>query len=139
MQLNPARGRKLVSVSVPLHVRVAVYAAQPREGTETAHFLAPRRGAHDAWFMQLNPARGRKLGDKSAEESRLQQRVYAPQPREGTESGLSPMPPFPLLGHGATLYSATRAPTTALLHAQTLLSSPASNTNPAFLWTYGRI
>ena len=37
-----------------------VYAAQPREGTETI----PREGTKDVpellWFMQLNPARGRK-------------------------------------------------------------------------------
>ena len=62
-----------------------VYAAQPREGTETvpmlvSAFSSPLR------FMQLNPARGRKrlgviinLLPKFLE-------VYAAQPREGTET-----------------------------------------------------
>ena len=36
MQLNPARGRKLrLVVSLSQHISIMVYAAQPREGTET--------------------------------------------------------------------------------------------------------
>ena len=114
MQLNPARGRKLTPVPLVIRNRnldilqglcsstprgdgnkhgslrrklsfCKVYAAQPREGTETrisslvsicriARFmqLNPARGRkHDEYsewlahygtrFMQLNPARGRKL------------------------------------------------------------------------------
>ena len=83
MQLNPARGRKLqraTAASSPalglcsstprgdgnqcsvLGARVlfhGVYAAQPREGTETAMMMRHRYLI--LWFMQLNPARGRKL------------------------------------------------------------------------------
>ena len=61
MQLNPARGRKLEQSGCKVD-NVQVYAAQPREGTETR----PRRcRAHlpSHWFMQLNPARGRKLAE----------------------------------------------------------------------------
>ena len=88
MQLNPARGRKLRFTSSISHSPFpwAVYAAQPREGTETGPINAicvdpqshavyaaqPREGTetvsviHDVLvaiqgFMQLNPARGRKL------------------------------------------------------------------------------
>ena len=60
MQLNPARGRKhpLGLGLLREHHRV-VYAAQPREGTETRSALMfPRIPSR---FMQLNPARGRKL------------------------------------------------------------------------------
>ena len=63
MQLNPARGRKLDDLSHLVSVTKVVYAAQPREGTET-HQSMPRLGRMPIWFMQLNPARGRKhLGD----------------------------------------------------------------------------
>ena len=60
MQLNPARGRKQLIINFAQEVnKVAVYAAQPREGTEThVNFFADIRGY--TWFMQLNPARGRK-------------------------------------------------------------------------------
>ena|GEM_PF-7067077 len=61
MQLNPARGRKLNGKidngRCPLF---KVYAAQPREGTETRRSPDSNRGYHRSWFMQLNPARGRK-------------------------------------------------------------------------------
>ena len=61
MQLNPARGRKLVG-----HERFhflppfKVYAAQPREGTETLVYRE-EKPVLASRFMQLNPARGRKL------------------------------------------------------------------------------
>ena len=62
MQLNPARGRKLTpnDMSIRTWLTGMVYAAQPREGTETVR-KAPCKpsGAHIR-FMQLNPARGRK-------------------------------------------------------------------------------
>ena len=61
MQLNPARGRKLA-------IPTAILSGQPR-------------------FMQLNPARGRKLQQKLVTQ-RVMDRVYAAQPREGTETFL---------------------------------------------------
>ena len=39
---------------------IAVYAAQPREGTETLSARGGLRPSRSSWFMQLNPARGRK-------------------------------------------------------------------------------
>ena len=85
MQLNPARGRKPRSRSRSGGRCHGVYAAQPREGTETLlqnvrHYLFGFHGLCSStprgdgnWnkkypkfqkqlgFMQLNPARGRKL------------------------------------------------------------------------------
>ena len=87
MQLNPARGRKLINrLRLNARIRIKVYAAQPREGTETkashkvitnhnivVYAAQPREGTEtisSCWmrrwtgfprFMQLNPARGRKL------------------------------------------------------------------------------
>ena len=114
MQLNPARGRKRDDVH--LHGlaprRGAVYAAQPREGTETDILSTAYQFSGDSRFMQLNPARGRKLsvclchqpspfqsrfmqlnparGRKRVEELKAQlkeaNKVYAAQPREGTET-----------------------------------------------------
>ena len=62
MQLNPARGRKqILLVNVMVLFDNTVYAAQPREGTETYHQSPFPAGRRRARFMQLNPARGRKL------------------------------------------------------------------------------
>ena len=86
MQLNPARGRKQRGMPYGKTViLVTVYAAQPREGTETSlpprasrhssslvYAAQPREGTETDYeitlekddlnrFMQLNPARGRKL------------------------------------------------------------------------------
>ena len=107
MQLNPARGRKLSCPHPSATYRPWVYAAQPREGTETpAERHIP---SLHTWFMQLNPARGRKLdylgaslgipllglcsstprGDgnrKTMQLVNLTPQVYAAQPREGTET-----------------------------------------------------
>ena len=60
MQLNPARGRKLV-------YKIAIIAGWIHR------------------FMQLNPARGRKH-DMSTASIPRSPRVYAAQPREGTET-----------------------------------------------------
>ena len=59
MQLNPARGRKLVRRKVDEFHFLLVYAAQPREGTETRRVPGVTSSA-SVRFMQLNPARGRK-------------------------------------------------------------------------------
>ena len=49
------------------HLRnTSVYAAQPREGTETPNHNAPKVGSRRARFMQLNPARGRKRATYSS-------------------------------------------------------------------------
>ena len=61
MQLNPARGRK------PISMRGYPRATQVR-------------------FMQLNPARGRKLFKVPAKGAFPLEEVYAAQPREGTET-----------------------------------------------------
>ena len=59
MQLNPARGRKH-GHAVPHRRRSpSVYAAQPREGTETTIASAILSRSRP-WFMHLNPARGRR-------------------------------------------------------------------------------
>ena len=58
MQLNLARGRKLVELVYYRSTKLPVYAAQPREGTETPRTRFPL--SPSLWFMQLNPARGRK-------------------------------------------------------------------------------
>ena len=110
MQLNPARGRKQdvhIFFQLPISLGLcsstprgdgnldiddygetrevkAVYAAQPREGTETAESLLAV-GKASRRFMQLNPARGRKL-DRHEYEYKSNSRVYAAQPREGTET-----------------------------------------------------
>mgnify|MGYP000844435105 CR=1 FL=1 len=92
-------------------ILIMVYAAQPREGTETRPSPRWSWDSPSPWFMQLNPARGRKLTIKAiwcSEESTLGlcsstprgdgnlanirhnnihcRWVYAAQPREGTET-----------------------------------------------------
>ena len=60
MQLNPARGRKLKCVASGRNQSKRVYAAQPREGTETLDITIQTPVQKNKRFMQLNPARGRK-------------------------------------------------------------------------------
>ena len=85
MQLNPARGRKPSRHYGRITLESnEVYAAQPREGTETL-----QASSHLWWFprfMQLNPARGRKLCGSTGPRALCGARVYAAQPREGTET-----------------------------------------------------
>ena len=138
MQLNPARGRKHQARNFIIHhCFFRVYAAQPREGTETYLVFCGGAGTHKPGlcsstprgdgnsadiisaitsphhglcsstprgdgndeilymgygvlvfrFMQLNPARGRKLSVVYLGMRDLDGRVYAAQPREGTETG----------------------------------------------------
>ena len=85
MQLNPARGRKPILRNKTLDKpHILVYAAQPREGTETQRITD---WANDIVqrFMQLNPARGRKLKIVIRCVNGGYE-VYAAQPREGTET-----------------------------------------------------
>ena len=90
---------------------IEVYAAQPREGTETRDKVVLRILKNSRRFMQLNPARGRKLGNKQRAKRQAPRglcsstprgdgnsllaslswafsssTVYAAQPREGTET-----------------------------------------------------
>ena len=47
MQLNPARGRKLALMCVAFgRIHSRVYAAQPREGTETSEFVLVKLKIH---------------------------------------------------------------------------------------------
>ena len=87
MQLNPARGRKreYATVLTPFD-KHAVYAAQPREGTETCTDFVPSVSTRRSRFMQLNPARGRKPVGNLASNGISAPLVYAAQPREGTET-----------------------------------------------------
>ena len=91
MQLNPARGRKHRAAHVLADsFDSRVYAAQPREGTETSRGERQMYQAIDARFMQLNPARGRKLSDSVHVIRPEDIQVYAAQPREGTETFMNP-------------------------------------------------
>ena len=91
MQLNPARGRKLTmrKFDIGAHFHDQVYAAQPREGTETLASSSSMMFSRVHRFMQLNPARGRKLPTKGVLDVPELLSVYAAQPREGTETGSS--------------------------------------------------
>ena len=64
----------------------AVYAAQPREGTETCTTTDTIVFYSLPWFMQLNPARGRKHFITNTSFLLEADLVYAAQPREGTET-----------------------------------------------------
>ena len=92
MQLNPARGRKHRPFSIHLGwFKVEVYAAQPREGTETRTWTSLPSSSVNVWFMQLSPARGRKLEEVDRKpDHRHRSKIYAPQPREGTKAGSYP-------------------------------------------------
>ena len=60
MQLNPARGRKLVHVDFHIEsYQQGFMQLNPARGRKLGYYgiSPPRR----TWFMQLNPARGRKL------------------------------------------------------------------------------
>ena len=87
MQLNPARGRKQYFVNgIVGCLGSLVYAAQPREGTETSRTWNVSHWSRRSRFMQLNPARGRKLQLGADKIFQAAGRVYAAQPREGTET-----------------------------------------------------
>ena len=86
MQLNPARGRKPASFrSMQPSIISRVYAAQPREGTETCVLRDVFQIVKANRFMQLNPARGRKQSLPASQQVPISP-VYAAQPREGTET-----------------------------------------------------
>ena len=83
MQLNPARGRKR-DILRDLHcVDCVVYAAQPREGTETFSMRYADMHISVLWFMQLNPARGRKRHSFPPGTCRLSPRFMQLNPARG--------------------------------------------------------
>ena len=127
MQLNPARGRKLAKDGLVLigvsgglcsstprgdgngykwwrmnPSYLAVYAAQPREGTETLLTFLISLLSCGRRFMQLNPARGRKLDACTSNSLVFGSKVYAAQPREGTETLLEAF----VIKHNLPVYAA---------------------------------
>ena len=80
MQLNPARGRKPFFTLESLGSGSTVYAAQPREGTETCPIRADLC-TQQSRFMQLNPARGRKLGAVPISKSHMLHGLCSSTPR----------------------------------------------------------
>ena len=95
MQLNPARGRKLSQNLTDHRTNTSpVYAAQPREGTETL-LGVPFPTIFRPRFMQLNPARGRKQHLLPVESRRKPNRFMQLNPargrkREYTEQCIKP-------------------------------------------------
>ena len=111
MQLNPARGRKLFSYSVRAHMTrtglcsstprgdgniprdtieflfpiIAVYAAQPREGTETVELRVVYMYRGHLGLCSSTPRGDGNTTDSNREIPRVSP-VYAAQPREGTET-----------------------------------------------------
>ena len=85
MQLNPARGRKLIQRRSSITAAMsAVYAAQPREGTETVCITLTRNNMlHMVYAAQ--PREGTETRNFRVQ-SYLPISVYAAQPREGTET-----------------------------------------------------
>ena len=85
MQLNPARGRKRRMAPTTPQNAFGLCSSTPRgDGNYTNE---QRRWAYEVLrFMQLNPARGRKLASLVASTLVSIVSVYAAQPREGTET-----------------------------------------------------
>ena len=94
MQLNPARGRKLFIICILALPHLEVYAAQPREGTETKLTRCDILGFRER-FMQLNPARGRKLDYKGLKKLNAITRFMQLNPARGRKR---PMPCDSLAG-----------------------------------------
>ena len=88
MQLNPARGRKLGVVHLPLDNLARFMQLNPARGRKLDCLSQPRVPAPG--FMQLNPARGRKPVLLSVVLKPSWGEVYAAQPREGTETRAHP-------------------------------------------------
>ena len=86
MQLNPARGRKRFLSSKLTNTCDGVYAAQPREGTETDFVLIAYAANTFVGLCSSTPrgdGNSNHPPNESAESNAL---VYAAQPREGTET-----------------------------------------------------
>ena len=85
MQLNPARGRKLLTIPRPMRISmIAVYAAQPREGTETSYQMSSPLSYMSVVYA-AQPREGTET-HVASHEPWLPALVYAAQPREGTET-----------------------------------------------------
>ena len=83
MQLNPARGRKPTN-AIPGKLNAILRFMQLNPARGRKHYLRRVDEAKVLRFMQLNPARGRKHDIIELIKHLL--RVYAAQPREGTET-----------------------------------------------------
>ena len=68
MQLNPARGRKLMTMSVVwLAINLGLCSSTPRGDGNYLRYRPSYHISTGRRFMQLNPARGRKPVDRLAE------------------------------------------------------------------------
>ena len=86
MQLNPARGRKRVEEAQIHHrMQLWVYAAQPREGTETQTSRSFRRVLPPGVYA-AQPREETETGGATRRARSPSDAVYAAQPREGTET-----------------------------------------------------
>ena len=93
MQLNPARGRKRARmIARSLRVTLLVYAAQPREGTETDEEALTSIGSGKKVYA-AQPREGTETPIRDFEQTWIPNEVYAAQPREGTETSAYPSPP----------------------------------------------
>ena len=86
MQLNPARGRKLLPTDISDNGKhYKVYAAQPREGTETIKINSQPDHAHGQVYA-AQPREGTETLSLARDNFVPTSPVYAAQPREGTET-----------------------------------------------------
>ena len=87
MQLNPARGRKHIARLRDKDDCIPkVYAAQPREGTETGNEVKASRIDLTTRVYAAQPREGTETKPLRSSSSRTTSMVYAAQPREGTET-----------------------------------------------------
>ena len=85
MQLNPARGRKQCVLGGTDESPCPVYAAQPREGTETQTSRSFRRVLPPGVYA-AQPREETETGGATRRARSPSDAVYAAQPREGTET-----------------------------------------------------
>ena len=85
MQLNPARGRKPNETFIQNYLYIMVYAAQPREGTETVELRVVYMYRGHLGLCSSTPRGDGNTTDSNREIPRVSP-VYAAQPREGTET-----------------------------------------------------
>ena len=95
MQLNPARGRKHVDPHTSIFF-YKVYAAQPREGTETLAMMRAYRFLSSSVYA-AQPREGTETTHSQYVLGPILGLVYAAQPREGTETCFHFSPPLQVL------------------------------------------
>ena len=74
-----------MQICVSYEVNISVYAAQPREGTETLN-LTNLNLLHDKVVYAAQPREGTETRARSPRYLHIWRVVYAAQPREGTET-----------------------------------------------------